>query len=266
MHAFFNILGAARADEKDLRNFLDYYKTLIVLSESHDGKGLIEQPFGTERYGNCSGLARDRKTFSYTTVLIFSIPKRKLLITGADFDKPAGPTTAKAYTPSDPSTPSSSSTTSVSEGSPADAPAATVSAPAHVQRKARTITPEKVDKLDATLQGILVKLSDAGALKDVPLSLSPTKAKVYLKGADSEGKLTLQVVSGSDKARLSWRHLSAQDTATLALYVADIKPDSKDAQAIAGVYLEKMGNVDKADQYYEKAGPDSRKKLEALFN
>jgi len=268
IHAFFGALAAFRADEKNLRSWLDYTKTWIILSETHEPRakgGLVDQPFGCQRNSTCS-IACGRTAYTHVAIAILSVPKRKLLITGADYEQPAGPTTAKPYTPSTSSyTPAESSTASSSTDSTPDEPAPSAP-PAAVLRKARALAPDKADKLESTLQLILAKLSDAGALKDVPLSLSPTRAKVYVKGADADGKLTLQVTTGSDTARLSWRHLTAQDVATLAIYVAEIKPDSGDAQAIAGVYLESLGNVTKAEEYYEKAGPASRKKLEALFN
>ena len=81
MAAFFGVLGAARADDKDLREFLDYSKTWIILSETHDG-GLVEQPFGCQRNSTCS-IGRDRTVYTHVAILLLSLSKRKLLITGA---------------------------------------------------------------------------------------------------------------------------------------------------------------------------------------
>ena len=43
------------------------------------------------------------------------------------------------------------------------------------------------------------------------------------------------------------------------------KMEVEHAKAMAAVYLECLGNVDKADRYFTLAGPESRAKLEALF-
>jgi len=85
MHAFFGVLGASRAEEKDLRSFLDYSKTWIILSETHEDRkvgGLVEQPFGCDRVGTCLG-KHDRTIFSHVALLLLSLPKKNLLITGA---------------------------------------------------------------------------------------------------------------------------------------------------------------------------------------
>jgi len=59
--------------------------------------------------------------------------------------------------------------------------------------------------------------------------------------------------------------LTANDQVTLALLVATLKPDSTDALAMVGVFMEAMGRVTDADEYYAKAGEESCKKLEKLF-
>jgi len=83
MHAFFGTLGAFRADDQDLRNFLNETKLWLILSEPHDGQGLVEQPFGAQRNGTCS-LSRDRKSYTHIAILCLSMPQRRLLVTGAD--------------------------------------------------------------------------------------------------------------------------------------------------------------------------------------
>ena len=85
MHAFFGVLGAAKAEDTDLREFLDYSKTWIILSETHEDRskgGLVEQPFGCQRNSTTS-VSRDRRQYSHVALLLLSLPKRHLLITGA---------------------------------------------------------------------------------------------------------------------------------------------------------------------------------------
>jgi hypothetical protein len=244
MHAFFNILGAARADEKDFRSFLDYYKTLIVLSETHDGKGLVEQPFGTERYGNCSGIARDRKVFSYTTVLLFSIPKRVLLITGADY---AAPATATVANPA-------------SVASPFARP------PEPERRAARTLSPEKQAMLDNALKRTLIALSADAALMPTPFVISISPRAVWLKAAAADGTLTFQLEGSTQTADIGWDTFTPSDRGMLAQLVMKLKPDSSDAKAMAAVYLESFGKVEAADGLFNEAGEASRKKLESLLD
>jgi hypothetical protein len=242
MHAFFNILGASRADEKDFRHFLDYYKTLIVLSETHDERrkgGMVEQPFGCQRNATCS-IARNRKIYAYNTILLLSIPKRNLLITGADHAMPAAKTstTLKRVTPS----------------------------VRPVLRKARALGPDRLAALQKALLRTLVKLHESAGLKPVPLRLSKSPRSVWLAEVESDGTLSFEVVEGTGRAASSISDLPARDQVTLAVLVAQLKSDSTDAQAMAGVFLEAVGNVKSADEYFEKAGPKSRQKFEALFD
>lgn len=83
MHGFFSVVGAARAKKEHLRTYLDYVKTLIVLSETHDGQGLVEQPFGCQRNSTCS-ISRDRTAYTHVMLLLLSLPQKNLLITGAE--------------------------------------------------------------------------------------------------------------------------------------------------------------------------------------
>jgi hypothetical protein len=132
-------------------------------------------------------------------------------------------------------------------------------------RQARHLGPEQLKTLDAALLRTLVALSDAGKLNPVPLNLSFTKSKVVLKSVSADEDLIVQIEGGSQTARMKWRNIAAVDRATLSLLVASLKPDSQDAQAMAGVYMEQIGKLEQSDSYYEKAGETSRKKLEALF-
>lgn len=131
-------------------------------------------------------------------------------------------------------------------------------------RKARKLPAGNKDILDSALKSTLSKLSASGTLRKVPLVISPTRSRVWLKGAAGE-KLTFQIVGGSKTAVFNWSDLSAGDHATLSQLVAVLKSDSNDAQAMAAVYFESIGRMSEAEKYYEKAGKESSGKLEKLF-
>jgi len=242
MHAFFGVLGAARADEKDFRKFLDYTKTWIILSEPHDGHGLVEQPFGCQRNATCT-IARNRTAYTHVAILLLSIPKRNLLITGADYAMPAAATKIKK-----------------------PAFGSLFAKPVPILRKARRLSEDRLVILERALLTTLTKLSDASVLKPVPLSLSKTRARVQLSAAKSDGTLTFQVAGGTKTADFQWNDLADSDYATLSKLVAVSRPESTDAQAMAGVYMEAMGRVQDADKYYARAGEASTKKMEKLFD
>lgn len=131
-------------------------------------------------------------------------------------------------------------------------------------RAARSLTPENRNILGTALKSALSKLSDSGELKQIPLGISPTRARVWLKTVAGED-LTFQIVGGAQTAVFKWSDLSAADHATLSQLVVALKPDSNDAQAMAAVYLESIGQVTESEKYYEKAGKESRAKLEPLL-
>ena len=245
IHAFFGALAAFRADEKDLRTFLDYTKTWIILSETHEPRakgGLVEQPFGCQRNATCA-ISRGRTAYTHVAMAILSIPKRKLLITGADYAQPAPATTAKAGGSKGTST------------FPTRAPV----------RKAREMSDKNAALLDRSLLSTLVKLSDAKLLTSAPMPLSFTKSDVSLVGADKSGKMIFNAGRGRN-ADVVWDKLKLSDRVNLAVLVTKLRPSSSDAKAMAGLYMERLGRVEVADRYFTQAGPESRKKLEALFD
>ncbi len=257
MHAFWGAIGAFFAPEKDLRKFLDYTKTWIILSESHDGQGLIDQPFGCQRNATCS-INLDRTAYSHVALLILSIPNRNLLITGADFAKPAGPTTAKAHSYSGSSYSGSSSSASV------PAPTPVISRPS--LRDPRDLSADGHKALEKVIQTSLAALSDKGLLKKEAIRMSFTSKPVYVVAAESSGTITFQLADSTQTARVRWKSLSTKDVATVAVLLAKMRPESGDLQAVAGVCLESIGQVEAADEYFDKAGSSSKRKLEKLFN
>jgi hypothetical protein len=81
LHAFWNVVGAAHADEDKKRKFLDYLKSFLILSETHYG-GMIAQPWGRDRHGPNPGYG-PHKMPAATAAILLSLAKKRLQITGA---------------------------------------------------------------------------------------------------------------------------------------------------------------------------------------
>lgn len=250
LHAFWSILGAARSNRPDaLREYFDYMKTFLILSECHNG-GLYLQPWGRDR-PNCNTDTSygPRILPTATGAILLSLPKRRLLITGAGAGKAPAPAGGGLRDRFDAAF--ASHDLSVEPEPPV--------------RAARTIAPAKLARLDAALQNILLELCQNEVLEPVAMSLSFTEAKGTLVSADEGGDLTFTAADGGDEATIAWRQLSGPDKVNLAILVTMLRPESTDARALAGVYLEAAGKVKKADEYFEKAGEVSTEKLTVFF-
>jgi hypothetical protein len=241
--AFFGVLGASRAGATDLRRFLDYSKTWIILSETHDG-GLVEQPFGCQRNATCS-IERDRKSFTSVAILLLSLHLKNTLLTGAGGDVQAAPRVV---------------------GPRVVVPTVQPQQPATPSRAARKLSPKRLAVLDKTLHATLVKLSKEGRFKQLPMRISATKVRVWLAKAEQSGTLVFKVVGGNKSAAFTFASLTHRDRATLAEVCAAIKSESTDAQAMAGVYMESLDRMSRAETYYAKSNAKSRQKLESLFD
>jgi hypothetical protein len=226
----------ALGQDKIYREVMDYYKSWLNVNRCHDGS-FYNTPI---RDVDQDGYTGSRFNTTGSVLMLLSAPKRKLRILGAD-DPRAKPAPA-------------------SKPAPAVAPVSQPQA-----RKARSLSPEKKAALDKSLEAALAKLGESGSLKPVPITISTTRSRVWLKSATGAGKMTFQVAGGDQTADFDWKDLNAADHATLALLLASMRAESGDVQAMAGVYMESMGKVSEADKYFEKAGEESRKKLEALF-
>ena len=112
---------------------------------------------------------------------------------------------------------------------------------------------------------MLVALDERNALTPVPMTISKTSRRVYLTAAEADGTLTFEPVEGEGQATVALAKLPGRDQALLAQLVSHLRPESTDAAAMAGVYLEALGRVEEAEKYYGKAGDVSRRKLEKLF-
>jgi hypothetical protein len=248
MHQLWVGLGAYRAEKEKFREFMDGVKWWFIMQQTHDGSYYVCP--NRDRPSGCNGDPGDGPHVlpSATAALILSLPRHVLLITGADSPAQAG-----------------AGLSTVATSSPMTAsPMPVASIP--VRRTPRKLNQDNRAKLDIALQATLVKLSDSNEFKVIEIPLSKTLAKVSLVKAESGGKLTYQVLDGENRAAIEWKDLTASDHAALSRLVAYLRPNSSDAQAMAGVYVESIGRVEEADKYFEKAGKESREKLERLFS
>ncbi len=251
MHQLWQGLAAARADERNFRAFMDYNKWWFIMMQTHEGS-----------YMNCPNRDRadqDAHYGQYTmasanAALMLSLPRRQLQITGAE-----GP--ASGYTPS------SSFGSSASLARHAAQPFAMPERQERTTlREARKLSADKQVILDRALLRTLSSLSESGVLTPVPLDMSFTSRRVWLKSVSSEGVLEFQLVEGSKVAEMEWSSIDHDDRALLALLIAHLRQNSRDAQAMAGIYMETLGKVEQADTYYTEAGDASRQKFESLFD
>ncbi len=88
MHSFWAILGAARTSDPELlREFLDYVKIFLIMSETHDGNGLILQPWGRD-WADQGPRWGPRTLPSATAIMLLSLPKQRLILTGGEIKLP----------------------------------------------------------------------------------------------------------------------------------------------------------------------------------
>ena len=86
IHSFWAILGAARSNDPELfREFLDYVKVFLIMSETHDGNGLILQPWGRD-WADHGPNWGPRTLPSATAAMLLSLPKQRLILTGAEIE------------------------------------------------------------------------------------------------------------------------------------------------------------------------------------
>lgn len=136
-----------------------------------------------------------------------------------------------------------------------------VKAPTHWQMSEENLALLKKDHLMA-----LVKLSEDGTLRRVPMRMSFTRERVWLSKADPAGSLTFQLVDGEKTAVVPFAEVPIRDVASLAQLVAGYKPKSMDAQAMAAVYLEHVGLSDVAKRYVAKSSLESVEKFKELLD
>jgi len=232
-------LGPVVGEDKMYRVYMDDMKHWLNMARCHDGSYYFEPKIDTEM------IPGGRVLTTSAAILMLNAPLRELYVNGKGRQDPG---VGKA--------PSSK---------PKVSPFASRLSPVEPVRKARSLAPGRREVLDRALRSALVKMSDDGTLQSVPVGLSITRARILLKRAADDGKLTFQIEGGEQTATFAWTDLTPTDHATLSLLVANLKPDSSDAQAVAGVYLESIGKGNEADKFYEKAGDSSAAKLQRII-
>lgn len=228
IHVLWGSLGAALANEKDYREYMEGIKWWFIMAQSHDG-GFVVMP-GRD-YASTDHVYGTRNFPSACAALILSVKKKHLLITGA----------ARAQ-------------------SGAETAGNTTAAPTVRKLRAAAQT-----ELAQELHRALAELSHAQQLKPWPMKLSIAEEKVSLAKIESNGKLLFTHADGTTTSTHEFSALDGNDHALLARLVASQRPASKEAQAMAAVFLEVSGQRDAAESYYRSAGSAVRKACDGWF-
>lgn len=229
IHVLWGSLGAALANEKDYREFMDGIKWWFIMAQAHDG-GFVVMP-GRD-YASTDHVYGTRNLPSACAALILSVKKKHLLITGASRQQGVADSTSKSSTAS--ATP-------------------------------RKIRGDQLSKLGQELHHNLAELNLAQQLRKWPMLLSISTEKMWLSQIDSDGKLTFKNEADDKPSTHVFAELTSADHAQLARLVAALRPTSKEAQATAAVYQEIIGQTEMANQYYRNAGPALQNMCNALF-
>ena len=237
IHAFWTVLGAGYADADKKRKFLDYMKCFLIMGETHYG-AMIVQPLSRDRIGANGDPSYGAEMLPTTTAaILLSLAKKRLLITGA------------------------------LDGAPSN----------YVKKSsAKKAVPLKtldIGVLNSSQKGMLnnvllltlTSLSDKGQLKKISVPLSKTKAAVWLKKAEGNGRLTFHGLNSTTEAAFKLTDLSEKDLAVLSRLVAALKPESKIDQGIAGVYMHLVGEAALCSSYLDKSSDEHIKKIKALL-
>ena len=239
LHAFWTVLGAAYGDADKKRKFLDYMKCFLIMGETHYGK-MIVQPLSRDRIGaNGDPHYGPEMLPTSTAAILLSLSKKRLLITGALDGAP-------------------SNYTSKSSVKKKVIPKKTVNI--------GTLNSLQKDRLNTVLLMTLSSLSKKQQLKPMTIPISKTKAKVWLKSVEGNGKLTFQLLGSSKVAVMDYSSLSEKDYAILSRLVAALKPDSKLDQAIAGVYMHLLNEAKLSSDYLLKSSDEHITKIISLLN
>lgn len=234
LHGFWSVVGAARSNQPEkLREYFDYLKTFLVLSETHNG-GLILQPWGRDRPDCNSDVSYGPRVLPTATgAILLALGKQKLRITGSGVASQS----TQVEVPKQPG----------------------------FGRAARVLPDKYFPLLDTALLNALGELSLNGDLKALPMDVSKIEGKVYLTKVESDTTLRFEsTTDGAEKAML-YRELALEDQALLSRLVARLRPTDLEAQAYAGVFMERVGDTKVADQYFQKSGTELRKQIEGLF-
>ena len=236
MHVLWGSLGAARADEKDFRKYMDYIKWWMIMAQTHDGSYVV---MPGRDYASTDHVYGTRNFPTACAALILATKDRRLRITGRPADGSVAPATNTTRRSSLPSK--------------------------LRQRPARQIAAEARDELNEILYVSLLELSNEQKLVRLPMDLSKARSKVWLSKVELGPKFEFSAMQGSHKAVFGWEDMDADDQAMLAAVVARLRAEDPVSQAVAGIYMEAAGDVEMADNYYKKAGPEFADKINSIL-
>ena len=130
-------------------------------------------------------------------------------------------------------------------------------------QKSQTISlsEEQKRKLSELVKSTLIEMSKKGELKKLSLTISKTRARVWLVEAKEDGRLTFQLFSGTKKATFNYGDLSKSDHLILSRLIAALNPEDPLSQAIAGTSLASVGNKRLAESYFKKSNSNIIKNL-----
>lgn len=222
----------ASLDPKAYRKLMDNHKWYFNLAQNPDGT-FYNQPH--RQHNDQNHKAGPRITATCTMALIFAIKYKSLRIMGGD---------------------GSLATTSKYRGLSKKTPP---------KRQALKLSEKQKKKLQMIMFATLLKISDSNGLKAIPLTISKTRKRVWLAKISPEAIFTFQLIGGKKQVDFKFDDLSSSDKTTLSRLIAVLKPQSKLAQALAGIYTETAGNSTMARNYFKKSNEESIKKIEALL-
>ncbi len=232
MHVLWGSLGAAAAQEKDFRHYMDYIKWWLIMAQTHDGSYVV---LPGRDYASTDHVYGTRNFPTACAALILATKDKRLRITGRETNASAPSTTSSRMQPK---------------------PSA---------RAARSISDESRKELNQMLYVSLLELSNENKLIRLPMNLSKARAKVWLSKVELGHQFEFTALQGSQKAVFGWDDMTAGDQAMLAAVVARLRGDDPVAQAMAGIFMEAADNTAMADQYYKQAGAELTEKIESIF-
>lgn len=230
MHVLWGSLGAALADERDFREYMEDVKWWFIMAHTHNG-GYVVMP-GRD-YASTDHVYGTRVFPTACAALVLALKERRLQITGA-----------------------------ARSGTPAQQQAG----PVPGRRQPRSMAADKVALIDASLLAALTDLGRDNLLEPLPMPLSKAAARVWLSGVGADQTLTFRAMAGEAEASFPFADLSIEDRAWLARLVARQRPADLDAQGRAGIYLELSGDIAGADRYYERAGQPFKELVAGEFD
>jgi hypothetical protein len=227
MHVIWGSLGAALADEKDFRKYMEGVKWWFIMAHTHDGSFVV---MPGRDYASTDHVYGTRVFPTGCAAVILALKERRLQVTGA----------SRGAAPAIQSTSASS-------------------------RSARFLADDKQKQLDQTLVFTLANMAHANELKELPMDLSKASSKVVFAGIEADWKLRFRAPNSDASAAFALDELVLADRTMLARLVASLRSGDPEAQAMAGLYMELSGETDIADAYYARSGEEFAPVIEKIF-